>query len=195
MQKNLFQYLFIFAALIALYLAVSGSRKLQSREAEIDALRQTVSELEDSLKQRFLKIQDMQYFSLENNDDALAYTDHLDLENPSRYIADKLLETNEAPGNNPLVPYEGMNGDFKLNKIKLLNHRWIIVDFSDGQYWGELLLNYEVQDDLSVDFTLLNHLLYTRSQLGISIARSLRPIHKLSFILSRPLSEKGGAAA
>ena len=106
----------------------------------------------------------MQYFSLENNDDALAYTDHLDLENPSRYIADKLLETNETPGNNPLVPYEGMNGDFKLNKIKLLNHRWIIVDFSDGQYWGELLLNYEVQDDLSVDFTLMNHLLYTRSQ-------------------------------
>jgi hypothetical protein len=75
-----------------------------------------------------------------------------------------LLETNETPGDNPLVPYEGMNGDFKLNKIKLLNHRWIIVDFSDGQYWGELLLNYEVQDDLSVDFTLMNHLLYTRSQ-------------------------------
>jgi len=164
MQKNLFQYLFIFAALIALYLAVSGSRKLQSREAEIDVLRQNVSELEDSLRQSTLKIQDMQYFSLENNDDALAYTDHLNLDSPSRYVADKLLETNETPGDNPLVPYEGMNGDFKLNKIKLLNHRWIIVDFSDGQYWGELLLNYEVQDDLSVDFTLMNHLLYTRSQ-------------------------------
>jgi hypothetical protein len=164
MKKHLFQYLFIFAALIALYLAVSGSRRLQSREAEIDVLRQSVSALEDSLRESSLKIQDMQYFSLENNDDALAYIDHLNIENPSRYIADKLLETNETPGNNPLVPYEGMNGDFKINKIKLLNHRWIIVDFSDGKYWGELLLNYEVREDLGVDFTLVNHLLYTRNQ-------------------------------
>jgi hypothetical protein len=62
------------------------------------------------------------------------------------------------------VPYEGMNGDFKINKIKLLNHRWIIADFSDGKFWGELLLNYEVREDLGVDFTLVNHLLYARNQ-------------------------------
>jgi hypothetical protein len=74
------------------------------------------------------------------------------------------LETNERKGNNPLVPYEGMNGDFKINKIKLLNHRWIVADFSDGKYWGELLIEYALADDLSVDFTLIDHLLYTRSQ-------------------------------
>lgn len=164
MKKNLFLYLFVFSALVALYLAVSGSRRLQSREAEIDVLRQTESDLRDSLQQSKLAVQDMQYFSLENNDDALAYTDPLNLENPSRYVADKLLETNETPGNNPLVPYEGMEGDFKINKIKLLNHRWIIADFSDGKYWGELLIGYEIREDLGVDFTLLNHLLYTRSQ-------------------------------
>ena len=105
----------------------------------------------------------MQYFSLENNDDALAYYDHLNLENPARYIADKLLETNEQKGNNPLVPYEGMENDFKINKIKVLNHKWILADFSDGKYWGEILLEYQLKDDLSVDFTLLDHLLYTRS--------------------------------
>lgn len=164
MRKNLFQYLFVFSALVALYLAVSGSRRLQSREAEIDVLKQTVGELSDSLQQSRLNIQDLQYFSLENNDDALAYTDPFNLENPSRYVADKLLETNETPGSNPLVPYEGMEGDFKINKIKLLNHRWIIADFSDGKYWGELFIAYEIREDLGVDFTLLNHLLYTRSQ-------------------------------
>ncbi len=163
MKKYIFQYLFVFTALVALYLAVSGSRKLQTREAEIDTLKQTVLELRDSLQEGKLALEDMRYFSLANNDDALAYTDHLNLEDPSGYVVDKLLETNETPGNNPLVPYEGMEGDFKINKIKLLNHRWIIADFSDGKYWGELLIAYEVQDDLSVDFTLLNHLLYTRS--------------------------------
>ncbi len=164
MRKPIFLYLFVFSALVALYLAVSGSRNLQDREAQIQSLETAASALEDSLQQARLEVLDMRYFSLENNDDALAYYDHLDLENPSRYIADKLLETNETPGNNPLVPYEGMEGVFKINKIKLLNHRWIVADFSDGKFWGEVLLSYELKDDLSVDFTLLDHLLYTRSE-------------------------------
>lgn len=164
MRKPLFLYLFVFSALVALYLAVSGSRNLQEKDAQIQSLETSVAALEDSLQQARIAVLDMKYFSLENNDDALAYYDHLNLEDPSRYIADKLLETNESPGNNPLVPYEGMEGVFKINKIKLLNHRWIVADFSDGKYWGELLLVYELRDDLSVDFTLLDHLLYTRSE-------------------------------
>ena len=164
MRKPLFLYLFVFSALVALYLAVSGSRNLQEKDAQIESLETSLGALEDSLQQARIAVLDMKYFSLENNDDALAYYDHLNLEDPSRYIADKLLETNESPGNNPLVPYEGMEGVFKINKIKLLNHRWIVADFSDGKYWGELLLVYELKDDLSVDFTLLEHLLYARSE-------------------------------
>lgn len=164
MRQRIFLYLFVFSALLALYLAVTGSRNLQERGAKIQSLEASVSALEDSLQQARLEVLDMKYFSLENNDDAMAYYDHLGLEDPSRYIADKLLETNESKGNNPLVPYEGMEGAFKINKIKLLNHRWIVADFSDGKFWGELFLVYELRDDLSVDFTLLDHLLYTRSQ-------------------------------
>tara|TARA_R110000764_G_scaffold28783_1_gene67691 strand:+ start:118 stop:534 length:417 start_codon:yes stop_codon:yes gene_type:complete len=129
----------------------------------ISKLQSEIENLKDSVQKAKLKVLDMQYFSLENNDDALAYFDHLNLENPSSYIADKLLETNEQKGDNPLVPYEGMQNDFKINKIKVLNHKWILTDFSDGKYWGELLIKYELKDDLGVDFTLVDHLLYTRS--------------------------------
>ena len=163
MQKNIYLYLFVFAALIALFLAVTGNRNVTSLERELGERGQAVQSLEDSLRDVRLDLLEMQYFSLENNDDALAYYDHLNLENPARYIADKLLETNEQKGNNPLVPYEGMENDFKINKIKVLNHKWILADFSDGKYWGEILLEYQLKDDLSVDFTLLDHLLYTRS--------------------------------
>lgn len=131
--------------------------------ASIVKLKEEVSVLEDSLQKSEVKLLEMQYFSLDNNDDALAYFDHLNLENPSRYVADKLLETNESKGDNPLIPYEGMENDFKINKIKILNHKWILTDFSDGKYWGELLIKYEIKDDLGVDFTLINHLLYTRN--------------------------------
>lgn len=163
MKNKIFLYLFVFAALIALYLFVSSGKLAAAKDATISAQETDIVGLKDSLQQAQLNLLDMQYFSLENNDDALAYYEHLNLEDPARYIADKLLETNEQKGNNPLIPYEGMENDFKLNKIKILNHKWIVVDFSDGKYWGELLLKYELKDDMGVDFTMMDHLLYTRS--------------------------------
>lgn len=163
MRKNLFLYLFVFAALIALYLFVSSGKLAEAGNQRINALQKEVDEAQMALQTAQLKNLELQYFSLENNDDALAYYEHLPLEDPARYIADKLLETNERQGDNPLVPYEGMQNDFKINKIKVLNHRWILADFSDGKYWGELLLQYQLKEDLGVDFTLMDHLLYTRS--------------------------------
>jgi len=136
---------------------------VESNNASIEKLKTEVIGLKDSLQQAELRILEMQYFSLENNDEALAYYEHLNLENPSGYVADKLLETNESKGDNPLIPYAGMESDFIINKIKVLNHKWILTDFSDGKYWGELLIKYELKDDLGVDFTLTDHLLYTRS--------------------------------
>jgi len=163
MKTRIYLYLFIFTALIALFLFVSGNKQVAAGENKVASLQEAITNLEDSLQKTELKVLDMQYFSLENNDDALAYYDHLELEDPSRYIADKLLETNEQKGTNPLIPYEGMENDFKINKIKILNHKWLIADFSDGKYWGELIINYELKDDLGVDFKLLDYLLYTRS--------------------------------
>ncbi|MGB5553446.1 MAG: hydrolase [Flavobacteriaceae bacterium] len=163
MRNKIFIYLFVFASLICLYLFVSNGKMNKHKDGQIEKLRGQVAQLEDSVKNTMLKVLEQQYFSLENNDDALAYYDHLKLDNPSRYIADKLLETNEKKGDNPLIPYEGMESDFKLNKIKILNHKWILADFSDGKYWGEVLIEYQLKDDLGVDFTLMNHLLYTRT--------------------------------
>ncbi|MGB5172487.1 hydrolase [Eudoraea sp.] len=163
MKSRIFIYLFIFASLVGLYLFVSSDKILEQQGIRIMKLEAEVALLKDSLQQKQLDIFDMQYFSLENNDDALAYYDHLNKENLSGYISDKLLETNETKGDNPLVPYEGMDNAFKINKIKILNHQWIVTDFSDGKYWGELLLKYELKDDMGIDFTLVDHLLYTRS--------------------------------
>ncbi len=163
MKKNLFIYLFVFAALIALYLVVNSDKMIKGKDGQIEKMKNEVTRLQDSLQNAKLKILEQNYFSLENNDDALAYYEHLNITDPARYIADKLLETNEREGNNPLLPYEGMEGYFKLNKIKVLNHKWILADFSDGKFWGEVLIKYELKDDLGVDFTLVDHLLYTRS--------------------------------
>ncbi|SHI73588.1 hypothetical protein SAMN04487911_10543 [Arenibacter nanhaiticus] len=163
MKKKIYFYLFIFVSMITLYQFVSTSNMVQAKNKAIETKQARIEQLEDSVQKLQLKVLGMQYFSLENNDDALAYYDHLDIKDVSLYISDKLLETNENKGDNPLIPYEGMENDFKINKIKVLNHKWILADFSDGKYWGELLIKYELKDDLGIDFSLTDHLLYTRS--------------------------------
>ncbi|QWX85421.1 hydrolase [Cellulophaga sp. HaHaR_3_176] len=162
MKSRLFLYLFIFASLIALYQFVSANTMVEENTKTINTLHDDKLVLQDSIKNLHLKMLEIEYFSLNNNDDALAYYEHLNLTNPTSYITDKLLETNEGKGDNPLVPYEGMEGKFKINKIKVLNHKWIVADFSDGKYWGDLLIKYELKDDLGVDFSLTDHLLYAR---------------------------------
>lgn len=161
MKNKIFLYLFVFASLIALYLFVSSGKLIESKDVTIEKLQHEIVSLKDSVQQLNIKILDVQHFSLENNDYALDNYAHLNIETPERYIADKLLETNETKGNNPLVPYEGMEGDFKINKIKVLNHKWILVEFTDGKHWGEMILDYELKDDLGIDFTLTSHLLYS----------------------------------
>jgi len=134
MKKNIFLYLFVFAALIALYLIVNAGKMEKRNLTQIQKLEKQVQQLKDSVQDSQLQILDIQYFSLENK-----------------------------KGDNPLVPFEGMNSDFKINKIKVLNHKWILADFSDGQFWGDLVIKYELKDDLSVDFTRVEHLLYSRN--------------------------------
>jgi len=171
MKNRIFMYLFIFSVLYILFQYTNAKNYFKSTNEQIASKDEMIVKLKDSIKQQSLVLEeeiiknlDLQYFALEGNDDASVYFDEFGIEDLSLYISDKLLETNEQKGNNPLVPYDGMSGGFmKINKIRILNHRWIIADFSDGKYWGELFIAYEVKQDRSVEFTLKEHLLYARS--------------------------------
>ncbi|HKL91230.1 MAG TPA: hypothetical protein VJ880_08610, partial [Allomuricauda sp.] len=81
MKNNIFLYLFVFAALLALFQYVTGNNMQKALSSDVGQLEEKVLQLEDSLQTMHLKVLDMQYFTLQNNDDALAYYEHLDLEN------------------------------------------------------------------------------------------------------------------
>lgn len=164
MKSRIFMYLFIFSILFILFQYTNSKNYFKSTVKKMDSMESEIGTLKDSTQQLLFDNLDLQYFALEGNDDALVYYEDLGIENLPLYISDKLLETNETKGNNPLVPYTGVADSFmKINKIRVLNHRWIIADFSDGNYWGELFIAYELKEDRSIDFTVKEHLLYTRS--------------------------------
>ena len=129
-------------------------RRLEKKQSQLKALK-------DSLKVEKRRFFENVYFSLDTNEEALVYFDDLDFPVTSARIKDALYDTNLLGEDKTLVPYAQMGGKFLINKIKVLNHKWVIADFSDGTFWGELLIKYQVAADGTLTFTVVEHFLYT----------------------------------
>ena len=128
-------------------------RRLEKKQSQLKALK-------DSLKVEKRRFFENVYFSLDTNEEALVYFDDLDFPVTSARIKDALYDTNLLGEEESLVPYAQMGGKFLINKIKVLNHKWVIADFSDGTFWGELLIKYQVAADGTPTFTVVEHFLY-----------------------------------
>lgn len=166
MKKSLFLYLFILAILLNIFTYMYYSKKDVFDETQFKT---TNTKLKDSLASIALKYEDANYFSLENNQNAQNYFDSGDTENIISYekliplVKEKLMNLNDSPSGNPYTGQEKLGAQkFIINKAKVLNHRWIIADFSDGEYWGEVLLKYFVNEDDTISFEIIQSVLYQK---------------------------------
>lgn len=161
MGKRILIYLFIFALLSVLFIYVNDKRILDDKEEKIEFLQQEVAEAKkqsDSL----VSLEGNDYFNLSKNEEAITYFENrsIDTEELIANIEDAIISQNKAQEDNPLVPYAGMEGNMRINRIKILNHKWIIADFTDGTYWGEVFLSYEVGEDGNISFNSEKSFLY-----------------------------------
>jgi len=159
MKLKIFIYLFVFTALILVFQLVNSSKVvnyqveiIQEKIARIDTLRQQLDKSEQAYA-------DDVYFSLDRNEEAMAYFEDLSIEDLITRIKDKVYDSNAIKGDNPLVPFTGTGGKFLINKVKILNHKWLIADFSDGTYWGELWIQYAVNGE-DIRLEVKDYLLY-----------------------------------
>lgn len=164
MKSRLFMYLFIFSALLIVFQYVNSKNIIDNYEKSINKFEQKITKYEDSIVKLNDENFDLMYFNIINNDDALGYFEKQGY-NTDQLIAiinDELYKLNVYEGDDhPLVPYASMT-DSKLliNKVRILNHKWIIANFTDGKYWGEILLTYSLNDAHDLNFKLLEHFLY-----------------------------------
>lgn len=150
MRRNLFLYLFIFAALIALILYVNGRNYQETLEKDVTSLRAKTVEQEallDSLAGS--RLNEPISFTLEQHQEAKNYFEKLGWtsERVQQQVTDQLLELNLEDGGNPLVPFTGQGRGFQINDTRFINHKWVLVNFSDNYQWGELLITYTIQDE------------------------------------------------
>lgn len=163
MKSKIYLYLFLFTLLLVLFMYVNSKRILDKYEKDITTAKEQVVTYKDSIA----SLQDdnfsLMYFNLEHNEDAISYFDNegIDVNSLIPFLKDELYKLNEVNGEHPLVPYAPMtDGRMMINNIKFLNHKWIIADFSDGKYWGELFLTYEISENKELSYKLVEHFLY-----------------------------------
>lgn len=164
MRKSLFLYLFIIAVLMNIFTYKYFTTKESSEQntATIEPKSAESKTVVDSLAN---VIQDINTFSLENNDRAQNYLFESSKINDIPAFAEKvkqaLLAFNDSPEGNKYIDQVKMgNQKFIINSVKLLNHRWIIANYSNGELWGEVMLKYFVDDKGAISFEIMNSYLY-----------------------------------
>ncbi len=158
MKKSLFLYLFIIAVLMNVFTYKYFSMRGVS-ETDINVAKK----LKDSITSISDKLYDANYFALENNDRAQNYLEGYEINKFDEKVKQALLGYNDSKeGNNYTGQIKMGEQKFIINKIKLLNHRWVIADYSNGELWGEVLLKYFVNEDESISFEIMNSYLYPK---------------------------------
>ena len=160
MKNKILLYLFLFTALILIFQLVNSKKVFNDMNSKIVTYKKEIIILKDSISQLGTLLEDERYFNLIGNEDAMRYFNSIEIDNISGWVKDELYETNLLREKNDLIPYEGMNRTFLINKVKVLNHKWLTADFSDGMHWGEIFLGYKILPNSKVTFELKEHLLY-----------------------------------
>ena len=167
MKKQLFLYLFLLTALLLLFLFVNTKREMKMYEDKIEKLRvfntDQDKKYQDTIADLRIEAMELGKFSLQEDAYAIEhlYKEGIDYKELIPHIQDQLISLNTQEGGNPLVPYAAMHSDrIMLNSIKMLNHKWVVADFTDGKYWGQIIVACTYNEDKTISFETKDSFLY-----------------------------------
>ncbi|GAA4808196.1 hydrolase [Litoribaculum gwangyangense] len=163
MRQRIFMYLFIFSILLVIFQYVNSKRVFEDLNNKTEDYKTQLIKYKDSVLVLQNEISEISHFNLEKNEDAITYfeNDGYNVDELIPLIKDQLYTLNEVKGEHPIIPYVSSEGrKMLINTVKILNHKWIIADFTDGEYWGEILVRYFMNEDKTVDFELSESFLY-----------------------------------
>ena len=157
-------YLFIFTLLLVVFQYVNSKNILEAYNVKYERSLDKKKSYQDTIAVLRDRVLTLSEFKLDETESAMSYFEArgFNISELIPFIKDEIYELNALPGEeHALIPYASMSGGKMLiNSIRLLNHKWIIANFSDGKYWGELLINYEITEDEQLKFKLIDSFLY-----------------------------------
>ena len=163
MKNRIFMYLFIFSVLLLLFQFINSKKIFDDSNQKVASSREQILTYQDSILNLKDDINSLSQFSFDYNEYSYDYflKQGYDVEKLMTTVQDALYAQNEYEGEeHPLVPYVSTtNKKMLINSIRVLNHKWIIADFTDGQLWGEMLVVYSLNDKGELNFRVSESLL------------------------------------
>jgi hypothetical protein len=160
MNKNLLTMnKYIFITLLCSTLTISCQQHQQSVEMANDTAK-TIAKLTDSITSLTTQRDEALSFSLESNELSQLFFEELKINNPAQIVTNALMESN-LQEKNPYIKAE-TNEKFLINKIRILNEKWVICEFTDGKVWGDLLLQYHIDGNQNPVFIPLDEVIHPK---------------------------------
>ena len=159
MQNKILIYVLVFTSLTLIFLSINYIKISNLNESNSRILKNKIDSLENQYNLLNKQFKDEIYFSLIDNQDALAYFNEIDVDSLVSYIRDELYEKNFNKNSDSFVPVSNAKNKYLINKVKILNHKWIIADFSNGSRWGEMWIEYQLNGN-EVTFDIKDYFLY-----------------------------------
>ena len=163
MKNRIFMYLFIFSLLLLLFNFINSKKIFDDSNQKVATSKAQVQKYQDSIVTLNDDVYNLSQFSFDYNEYSYDYFSNkgYDVEKLMTTVKDALYAQNEYEGEeHPLVPYVSTTGNKMLiNSIRVLNHKWIIADFTDGQLWGEMLIVYSLNNKGELNFRVAESLL------------------------------------
>ena len=164
MKSKIFMYVFIFTVLLLIFQFVNSKNILEVYEVDIKKAQDRAEVYKDSIAVLNETISEMRLFDLQFDDDALDYFENAGYNSMELipFIKDELYKLNDYKGDDhPIVPYVSMtNSKMMINSIRLLNHKWLIANFTDGKHWGQMFLTYDLVDGKELKFKMEEYFMY-----------------------------------
>lgn len=160
-MKNVILYALIFSLLFNVFQYINSTKILEAKDKEVVKVKDRLKISRDSVA----ILANANYFALESDQDAQEYfySNGLDYQKIAIKVKEDLITLNENKNGNKLVPYEPIDGKpFLINTSKVLNHRWIIAEFSSGEFWGQILIKYFVSEGKPTEFETVETVLYEK---------------------------------
>jgi hypothetical protein len=159
-------YLFIFSVLLIIFQYVNSKNIIDKYEVDITKLKTAKIEQEKAIVILEEENFDLHYVNIDRNDNALDYfvAQGYNADELITAITEGLYNMNNYEGDDhPIVPFVSLT-DSKLliNKIRIMNHKWIVANFTDGEYWGVIFLTYAVDANNDLKYKLVEYFMYPK---------------------------------
>lgn len=147
-MKHFFCVFFVFSVLF-----ISCNKSQVSRE---DSDQITIK---DSLELYKKLYAEAAYFSIDQNENAQNEFSPNQVENVMSKVVQDFAALNQQEDGNPLLP-QNLGSTSKVNRMSVINHKWLIVDFYSDSFVGEVLIRYDFVPNETTEFTVIDTVIY-----------------------------------